>query len=125
MKPDHKNCNGSKYNVMVEWENGKITHEPLTTIAADDPVTCAIYAKEHDLLNIDRWKHFKSIAQHHKKYFCMVTQAKLRSYNMAPKYIFRCKISQNYKHALELDKHNGNTKMARLHQTRDAAADGL
>jgi hypothetical protein len=37
-----KDYNGSLYNVMVEWENGEITSEPLSTIVADDPVTCAI-----------------------------------------------------------------------------------
>jgi hypothetical protein len=35
---------GDKYNVKVEWENGEVSYEPLHTIAADDPVTCAIYA---------------------------------------------------------------------------------
>ena len=45
--PDWK---GSKYNVQVEWETGEITFEPLSIIAADDPVTCAAYAKENDLL---------------------------------------------------------------------------
>ena len=40
------NWKGSKYNVQVEWEtDGKITFEPLSIIAADDPVTCAAYAK--------------------------------------------------------------------------------
>ena len=29
---------GSKYNVQVEWETGEITFEPLSVIAADDPV---------------------------------------------------------------------------------------
>ena len=32
---------GSLYNVMIEWENGEITSEPLSTIASDNPVTCA------------------------------------------------------------------------------------
>ena len=45
--PDWK---GSKYNVQVEWETGEITFEPLSIIAADDPVTCAAHAKENDLL---------------------------------------------------------------------------
>ena len=36
--PDWK---GSKYHVQVEWETGQITFEPLSVIAADDPVTCA------------------------------------------------------------------------------------
>ena len=46
--PDWK---GSKYNIQVEWETGEITFEPLSIIAADDPVTCAAYAKENDLLD--------------------------------------------------------------------------
>ena len=39
--PDWK---GSKNNVQVEWETGEITFEPLSVIAADDPVICAPYA---------------------------------------------------------------------------------
>jgi hypothetical protein len=45
------NYKGSKYNVLMEWENGEITEEPLAIIAADDPVTCAIYAKGKGLLD--------------------------------------------------------------------------
>jgi hypothetical protein len=37
-----KDYNGSRFNVLVEWENGEITTEPLSVIAADDPVTCAV-----------------------------------------------------------------------------------
>ena len=46
-------CKGSKYNAQVEWETGEITFEPLSIIAADDPVTCAAYAKENDLLALE------------------------------------------------------------------------
>ena len=46
--PNHK---GSKYNVMVEREPGEVTYEPLTLISKDDPITCAVYAKKHDLLD--------------------------------------------------------------------------
>ena len=35
---------------MVEWETVEITEELLSLIVADDPVTCAEYAKKHDLL---------------------------------------------------------------------------
>ena len=48
--PDWK---GSKYNVQVEWETGEITYEPCSIIAADDPVTCAAYAKVNDLLALE------------------------------------------------------------------------
>ena len=42
--PDWK---GSKYNVQVEWQ--EVTFEPLSVIAADDPVACASYSKQNDL----------------------------------------------------------------------------
>ena len=51
---------GSKYNVQVEWETGEITFEPLSIIAADDPVTYAAYAKENDLLALEVWHRFRS-----------------------------------------------------------------
>ena len=52
LKKDDPNYNGSLYNVMVEWKTGEITEEPLSIIAQDDPVTCAAYAKEHNLLHL-------------------------------------------------------------------------
>ena len=58
--PDWK---GSKYNVQVEWETGEITFEPLSIVAADDPVTCAAYAKENDLLALEGWHRFRSLAK--------------------------------------------------------------
>ena len=47
--------NGFNFNVLVEWETGKSMYEPLSVIAADDPVTGAIYAKEKGLLDEPRW----------------------------------------------------------------------
>ena len=61
--PQDENYKGSKYNVMVEWETGEISEEPLSLIAADDPVTCAEYAKKHDLLHLDGWKRLYHIAK--------------------------------------------------------------
>ena len=56
----------SKYNVQVEWETGEITFEPLSVIAADDPVTCAAYAKENDLLAVEGWCRFRNLAKKNK-----------------------------------------------------------
>ena len=58
--PDWK---GRKYNVQVEWETGGIIIEPLSIITADDPVTCAAYAKENDLLALEGWHRFRSHAK--------------------------------------------------------------
>ena len=53
LKATDPNWKGCKYNILVDWETGEKTHEPLSVLAAHDPVTCATYAKENDLLHID------------------------------------------------------------------------
>jgi Reverse transcriptase (RNA-dependent DNA polymerase) len=112
LTPDHPDYNGSMYNIMIEWETGEVTSEPLSVIAADDPVTCAIYAKENNLLDLPGWKRFKSIAKRQKKFTRMVNQAKLRSYNTAPKYKYGYEVPRDYSHALRIDAKNGNTRWA-------------
>jgi hypothetical protein len=63
LTPKDKDWKGSSYNVMIEWENGEITTEPLAIIAADDPVTCAIFARDNNLLDLAGWKRFKGTAK--------------------------------------------------------------
>jgi hypothetical protein len=48
---------------MIEWENGEVTTKPLTTIAQDNPVTCALYTQEKGLLDLPGWKQFKKLAR--------------------------------------------------------------
>ena len=66
LKPTDPNWKGCKFNVLVEWETGEKTYEPLSILAADDPVTCATYAKENDLLHIEGWKRFRNLAKRDK-----------------------------------------------------------
>ena len=33
--------------MMIEWDKGETTYEPLSLIIQDDPITCAFYAKKH------------------------------------------------------------------------------
>jgi len=110
LKQNHPNYKGSTYNVMIEWENGEITSEPLSIIAADDPVTCAIYAKENDLLEQEGWKRVKGIAKHEKKLFQMASQAKLCSYCTAPKYKYVYDVPWDFTHAVQIDAKCRNMK---------------
>ena len=110
LRPDDPHYKGSSYNVKLEWEDGSMTYEPLHIIAADDPVTCAIYAKDNGLLETEGWKRFKRLAQRTKKFLRAINQAKLRSYNTAPKYKYGFQVPKNYKEAKRLDEMNGNTK---------------
>ena len=84
---------------MIKWENGEITTQSLA--AANDPITCAIYARDHALLMIagwkcfngitkcvrdnvllmiPGWKHFNGITNCEKKFLGMANQASLCSY---------------------------------------------
>ena len=109
--PRHdKDYKGSKFNVLVEWENGEITSEPLSVIAADDPVTCAACAREHDLLDVEGWKRFRNLAKREKHFLRLVKQAKLKSYRQSPKYKFGYRIPRDYEEALKFDEINQNAK---------------
>ena len=95
---------------MVEWETGEITEEPLSLIAADDPVTCATYAKKHDLLQLDGWKRLKHIAKNQKQLTRAINQSKIRKVRRSSVYQFGFLIPKDYKQALQLDEQNGNRK---------------
>ena len=66
LKPTDPNWKGTKYNVLEVWETGQKIYEPLSVLAADDPVTCATYAKENDLLHIYGQKRFRNLAKRDK-----------------------------------------------------------
>ena len=110
LKPTDPNWKGCKYNVLVDWETGEKTYEPLSVLAADDPVTCALYAKENDLLHIDGWKRFRNLAKRDKTLTMAVMQSRIRQARRAKMYMFGYLISRSYKEALEFDKENNNTK---------------
>ena len=109
LRPTDKDWKGSAYNVGLEWESGERTYEPLTAIAADDPVTCAIYARDNDLLQVDGWRRFKRTVKDQKKLSRMLNQAKLRSYRRGPKYMYGVQVPHDHAEAVRLDEKNGDT----------------
>ena len=91
--PDQK---GSKYNVMVEWESGDVTYEPLTLISKDDPITCAVYAKKHDLLDTTGWKHLKRYARTSKRLIRAVKQSRIRQVRVSARYQHGFQVPKDY-----------------------------
>jgi hypothetical protein len=83
--------------------------EPLNIFAKDDPVTCAVYACEHRLLEEEGWKRFKGIAKREKKMLCMVNQSRIRATRNTPRYKFSSRIPCNYDEVMQFDLKNGNT----------------
>ena len=84
------------------------TEKPLSIIAADDPVTCAAYAKKHNLLNLPGWRRFKNIAINQISLTRAINQTKIRQVRRSTTYQFGYLIPRHYKHALELDRLNSN-----------------
>ena len=41
----------SSPNLLVEWETGETPYESHLLLAREDPVTCAEYGKDHNLLD--------------------------------------------------------------------------
>ena len=101
--PDWK---GSKYDVQVEWETGEITFEPLSIIAADDPVTCAAYAKENDLLPLEGWCRFRNLAKKDEVHARAIKQSKIRQVRRSQTYMFGYLIPRNYMEAMQFDSEN-------------------
>ena len=92
------------------WETGETTIEPLDFLARDIPVELARFAMDNDLIDKPGWKRFKRYKRRKKLVERLIKQAKLRSFRLKPKYKYGFEVPRNYKHALELDKKNGNTK---------------
>ena len=113
LKATDPNWKGSKWNVQIEWETGEIgeiTFEPLSIIAADDPITCAAHAKEKNLYNLDGWKRFRHLTKKEEQLTRAIKQSKIRQVRHAKKYMFGFLIPRNHTEALEFDKANNNSK---------------
>ena len=112
LKKGDPRYNGSKFNVLVEWETGESTYEPLDVITADDPVMCAIYAEDKGLLDEPGWRCFKSITKCESLLLHMTNQAKLCLFRCSPKYKFGYQVPNNHAEVMLLDKKNLSSKWA-------------
>ena len=101
---------GSSYNLLIEWETGEITWEPLSNIIASDPYTCAIYAKKHDLINTPGWKVLKRHARTARRLTRTLKKSKYRQAKASRKYKHGWEVPRDYAHGLQLDIQNGNNK---------------
>jgi len=110
LKPGDRAYKGSMWNVMVAWEDGSETYEPLHLIGKDSPVIVARYGKAHNLLDQPGWKRFKRLANRDQKMIRMINQARLVSIRRSVIYKYGYQVPRTPKEAIELDKKNGNTK---------------
>jgi Reverse transcriptase (RNA-dependent DNA polymerase) len=114
LRKNHPDYKGSMYNVLVEWDDGSESYEPLDIMIKDDPITLAKYAEENDLLQRPGWKSLNRIVKMKPRLKRMVNQIKLGSKKSkkGPNFQFGIQVPRNVKEAYELDKKNGNTNWA-------------
>eukprot|EP00977_Amphora_coffeiformis_P016109 scaffold4889_cov136-Amphora_coffeaeformis.AAC.2 len=106
--PTDSNYKGSSYNVKMLWNDGSKTWESRSMIMATDPVTLAVYAKEHGLLKTPGWKKLKKYARRTKKLMRMVNQNKRAQRFNAVTYKFGVRLPRNVPEAYRLNEKNGN-----------------
>ncbi len=115
LEPRYK---GSKYNVLVEWETGEKSWQPLYNqstkygVYHTDPVTVAIYARENGLLDTPGWilPGLKRHAKTQQRLVRRANQAKLHSFRTKPIYMYGFQVPRNHDQAMELDRANGNSR---------------
>ncbi|MGL4933427.1 MAG: hypothetical protein ACRC4P_08975, partial [Aeromonas sp.] len=108
--PSHDNYKGSKYNVLVYWEDGSSTYEPLDIIAKDDPVTCAQYAQDNGLLDQLGWRRFRRLVKNSKVFKRMVKQANQKSIRHGKIFKYGYEVPRSYADAMRLDKESGQPR---------------
>ena len=107
--PLHARWMKCRTNILVEWSDGSRSWQPLNVLGADDPVTCAQYAMNNDLLQTPGWKQFRCIAKREKVFKRLINQSKLKQFRRLPKFKYGMEIPRDYQDCLRLDKENGNT----------------
>ena len=72
-----------------------------------DPFSCVTYAVEKRLTNSPEWEWTRDFMSDTKQYQRLINTVKTTK-SMGPKYKFGVEIPRSVKHALELDRRNGN-----------------
>ena len=94
----------------MDWDTREVTSKPSFVIAADDPVTCAAYAKQHDRLALEGWHRFRSLAKKDKILTRAIKQSKIRQVMRSQTYMFGYPIPRTYSEAIQFDTENKNSK---------------
>lgn len=61
-------------------------------------------------LDLPHWRRFRTLAKRQKNLFRLANLAKVQNFSTQAKYKYGYKILREFKHAVEIDDCNGNTK---------------
>jgi hypothetical protein len=113
----HPSYKGSAWNVLVEWDVGEPTWEPLNLMGKCDPVSVAMYGEANGLLNKKGWKYLKKHVTNLRKIFKRVREVlQAKTGKHGPKFKYSMRLPDRDKTCADLDKENGNNKWAEANQ---------
>ena len=98
------------WQVRVQWASGQVTWNDLVPTIEGDPVTVALYAKKHNLLDVPGWKNLKRYVRNAKTLGRMINQVRLKNFRLKPVYKYGQQVPRNHDEAVMLDEKNGNTR---------------
>ena len=110
LQPTSPNYKGSTYNVLVHHSTGERIYEPLDVMAAADPMSIAIYAREHGMLETPGWERFNKVLRRKKKFTRMLKHSMLKAFRTGRRFKFGYEVPNNHADVLRLDAEAGNTK---------------
>ena len=97
----------NKIFLHVQWIQGNRTWISLNSLRLHDPYSCVLYAVEKKLVSEPDWEWTKDYINDTKEYTRLIRVLKT-SQSMGGKYKFGVEIPRSVKHALEIDRRNGN-----------------
>jgi Reverse transcriptase (RNA-dependent DNA polymerase) len=101
---------GSAWNLLIEWDDGEPTWEPLKIIASCDPVAVALYGEANNLLNKKGWKYLKKHAKNIRKIYKRVREVLKAKSSQGARFKYGQRLPDREKTYADLDEENGNTK---------------
>ena len=104
------NRSNSRYEVLINWEDGSITWDPMSVMRCNDPVYLVKYAHDNNLIYNHGWKQLSQYVNHTKKMNHIIKAAKDKQQSNKVKIKFGVKIPCDHKEAMIFDADNGNTK---------------
>ena len=93
--------------MFVQWIQGNRSWISLNSLRLHDPYSCVVYATEKKLLSDPDWEWTKDYINDTKEYTRLIRVLRT-SKSMGSKYKFGVEIPRSVKHALEIDRRNGN-----------------
>ena len=108
---DHRTIkvSNSSYEVLVYWEYGHATWEPVSVMRRDDPIYLVNNARDNSHLDKPVWKQLCFYANNAKKINCLLKDTKAKQTSNTVNIEFVTHIPSDHKEMMMFDEENGNT----------------